>query len=104
MQLAQTSDVYIGPGTDPKSYLAALRADIELSRCDPFLVCATVMQPGFAEHEMGTRLSGTCLAHRAGYWLVYRAEDDRFYCFWGKDPSNLGAHGVSGSPLFCWSA
>jgi hypothetical protein len=35
---------------------------------------------------------------------VYQRAQDRFYCFWGESPSNLGAHGVSGSPLYCWSA
>jgi len=103
-QLERNSDVYLGSDTDPELYLAALRSDIQLHRCEPVTVTATVMEPGFPEHAVGTVLSGVCVAERAGYWLVYRPEEDRFYCFWGQDRANLGAHGVSGSPLYCWSA
>jgi hypothetical protein len=35
---------------------------------------------------------------------VYQPESDCFYCFWGTDLAALGAHGVFGSPLYCWSA
>lgn len=62
------------------------------------------MPPGFPRTAVGSSISGQCVAHNAGYWLVYQPEQDRFYCFWGTDRNNLGAHGVFGSPLYCWSA
>ena len=62
------------------------------------------MPPGFPGARVGSVISGQCVAHRAGYWLVYQSEHDCFYCFWGSDSSNLGAHGVFGQPLYCWPA
>jgi len=102
--LADTSDVYVGSGVDAPSYIARLADDLRASICDPFPISAAVMPPGFPEMALGDSIYGLCLAHRNGYWLVYQPEQDRFYCFWGTDTNNLGAHGVSGSPLYCWSA
>ncbi len=102
--LAETSDVYVNAGVDPAVYFAQLAASIRQHTCTPFNVSAVVMEPGFPDAAVGTNLSGQCVAHADGYWLVYQPEQDRFCSFWGQDPSNLGAHGVFGSPLYCWSA
>ena len=99
-----TSDVFISRSVDAHDYLAGLTANLRANICEPFVARAIVMPPGFPDISIGSTISGMCLAHRDGYWLVYRPEKDRFYCFWGADPSNLGAHGVIGSPLYCWSA
>lgn len=103
--LADASGVYINDGVDSQAYLSGLAADIRAHICTPFPLTATVMPPGFPDASVGSVISGQCVAHNAsGYWLVYEPEQDRFYCFWGTDSDNLGAHGVFGSPLYCWSA
>ena len=102
--LADTSRVFVGKGVDPETYYAQLRADIRGSLCEPFPASAKVVEPGFPHAEVGQSISGICLAHGSGYWLVYQPDEDRFYCFWGEEPESLGAYGVFGSPLYCWSA
>ena len=99
-----TSDVYVASGLDAPEYFAALEADIRSHVCTPFPLSATVMPPGFPDFQVGEIVSGHCVAHNAGYWLVYQTDRDAFYCFWGLDPADLGAPGVFGSPLYCWSA
>lgn len=94
------SHIYVPPSTSASDAEASLREHI----CEPFGVQAIVMPPGFPFAEEGATLSGTCLAHGNGYWLVYQAEEERFLCFWGQSASKLGAHGVYGNPLYCWSA
>ena len=102
--LSDTSGVYINAGVDAQSYLSGLASDILANLCTPFSLSATVMAPGFPDAAIGSTITGQCLAHKMGYWLVYQPEQDQFYCFWGTDPASLGAHGVFGSPLYCWSA
>ena len=102
--LSDRTGVYIVAGVDADAYIAELAADIRANSCTPFPLSATVMPPGFEDAPPGAVISGQCVAHRSGYWLVYQPERDRFYCFWGEDRSNLGAHGVEGQPLYCWSA
>jgi len=102
--LSDTSGVYVNSGVDAQSYFSGIANDIRQNVCEPFTVTAVVMAPGFPDSAVGSVISGQCVAHRRGYWLVYQPEQDRFYCFWGTSPSNLGAHGVFGSPLYCWSA
>lgn len=102
--LSETSDVYVNAGVDKASYFAGLADSIRRHLCEPFQVTAEVMPPGFEDEKVGSTISGLCVARSAGYWLVYRPEQDRFYCFWGTDAAHLGAHGISGSPLYCWSA
>ena len=102
--LSDTSDVYVNSGVDAASYFAQLAASIRQHVCEPFPVSAAVAAPSFPDATVGTVMAGECVAHNAGYWLVYQPERDRFVCFWGKDPENLSAHGVFGSPLYCWSA
>ena len=99
-----TSDVYVSPGMDAPEYFAALEADIRSHVCAPFLLSAMVMPPGFPDSQVGGFVSGQCVAHNVDHWLVYQPDQDTIYCFWGSDPANLGAHGVLGSPLSCWSA
>ena len=102
--LSDTSDVYVSDDADAESYFADLAADIRRHKCPPFQVSAVVLPPGFPDMPAGSSITGWCLAQRDGYWLTYRPEDDRFYCFWGSRRDALGAHGVMGSPLYCWSA
>jgi hypothetical protein len=102
--LSDTADVYVNTGVDPAAYFARLTDSIRKHLCEPFLVRAIVQEPGFPDAAVGSTISGHCIAHTDGYWLVYQSQQDRFYCFWGQEPSNLGAHGVFGSPLYCWSA
>lgn len=102
--LSDTSDVYVNEGVDEQSYFAELADSIRRHVCEPFPVTAEVMPPGFPDAEVGNTILGLCVAHKEGYWLVYHPAQDRFYCFWGTDTEHLGAHGVFGSPLYCWSA
>lgn len=102
--LSDGSGVYVNDGVDKEAYFASLADDIQQHLCDPFDIQATVKPPGFPDALEGDVIAGVCVAHRAGYWLVYQPDQDRFYCFWGTDVKNLGAHGVFGSPLYCWSA
>ena len=102
--LGDTTGVYVVAGEDVEAYYAHLRASIKASFINPLCVLATIMEPGFPNRATGSVISGICLAHNAGYWLVYEPEERQFYCFWGSSPESLGAHGVYGSPLYCWSA
>lgn len=102
--LRAATDVYVPPGVDEHAYLAALAADIRESRCRPHVVRASVVEPGLPGRNIGDVVTGVCVASRAGYWLVYDAENDVFLAFWGDRPDSLGAHGVFGSALYCWSA
>lgn len=102
--LSDASGVYVGDGVDRDLYLHGLKEDILNHQCDPFELSAIAMSPGFPDVADGDTITGWCVAKKNGYWLVYQPDQDRFYCFWGDDPGNLGAHGVYGSPLYCWSA
>ncbi len=104
LQMAETSDVYVGQGVDPSTYFEELRDDIRKHECQPFKVTASVMAPGFPGLLGGEKISGMCVAKDAGRWLVYQEKDKLFYAFWGTNEDSLGAHGISGSPLYCWSA
>lgn len=94
------SDIYVPPNTDRASVANHIRVNI----CDPFVVRAKVMEPGFPFTGVGEELEGVCIAHANGLWLVYQESEDRFLCFWGASKESLGAHGVFGNPLYCWSA
>lgn len=102
--LDEAADVHIGPGIDRSSHLRELAESIRRNMCEPFPVCAVVMPPGFPDRAVGDEVRGLCFAVKDGYWLVYQPEEDTFYCFWGQSADALGAHGVVGSPLYCWSA
>jgi hypothetical protein len=103
--LGDTAGVYVNAGVDAATYFQELANDIRAHMCEPFEVTATVEPPGFPDAAVGGTLSGLCVAHsQAGYWLVYQPAQDRFCCFWGASTNQLEAHGVYGSPLYCWSA
>lgn len=100
-----SGDVFINKGVDEVSYLSTLAEHLRSQLCEPFAVSAEVMEPGFPFADVGDTLHGYCIAHSAaGYWLVYQPDESRFLCFWGENALHLGAHGVFGSPLYCWSA
>lgn len=102
--LSETSDVYVNAGVDEASYFERLRSSIRSHIWEPFEVSAVVRAPRFPGIPVGATITGQCVAHSTGHWLVYHDEHDCFYCFWGIDPAHLGAHGVFGSPLCCWSS
>jgi hypothetical protein len=102
--LSDTSGIYVGEGVDEDLFFAELADDVRRHRCDPFKISAVVMPPGFPDEPIGSVISGVRVARRDGYWLVYQPEHDYFCCFWGSDLEHLGAHGVFGGPLYCWSA
>lgn len=103
-RLSDTAGVYVNEGVDAESYFQEIADDIRRNECEPFELDAIVEQPGFPHLKLGERVSGMCVAHKPGYWLVYRSEDKNFYMFWGEEENNLGSPGVFGSPLYCWSA
>lgn len=103
-RLFDGTGVYINEGVERTSYLRNLAEEVRNNRCEPFVITATVMSPGIPGFLEGTKIEGFCVAERAGHWLVYRPDDDLFYAFWGTNKDDLGAHGVFGSPLYCWSA
>jgi hypothetical protein len=103
-RLADTAGVYVNAGVDAIAYLDELANDIRRNECQPFEVSANVMTPGLPGFDEGERIAGLCLAKSDGRWLIYRPDDDQFYAFWGPEQGCLGAHGVFGSPLYCWSA
>lgn len=103
--LLDTTGVYVNDGVDAREYFESLKSEILASCCTPFTLKATVMSPGFPNAPIGSTITGQCVAYKlTGHWLVYQPEHDVFYCFWGKDKNNLGAHGVFGGALYCWSA
>ena len=97
---AEGESIYVPPHTDAR----LTESDIREHMCEPFEVSATAVAPGFSFADVGETLSGFCIAHDAGYWLVYQPTEKRFLCFWGTSPARLSAHGVVGNPLYCWSA
>lgn len=102
--LSKHSDVYIPSSKNEDKYINDLKSSILSSKCNPFLISAKIVEPGFPNKKLGEKLEGYCIAHNDGYWLVYQPEENIFYCFWGADLNTLGAHGIYGSPLYCWSA
>ena len=104
LALSDASGVHVGNDVDRDSYINELMEEIRRHQCDPFQLSAIVMPPGFPGVSEGDIITGCCVAYKSGYWLVYQPDQDRFYCFWGTDRGNLGAYGVYGSPLYCWSA
>ena len=102
--LTDSTGVYVNAGVNPGAYYAALAEDIQRNQCKPFEVSAVVTLPGFPHYALGSTIRAICVAHRAGYWLVYEPERDEFMCFWGTSTSNLSAPGIYGAPLYCWSS
>jgi hypothetical protein len=102
--LFESDDVYVPPGVNRQVYLSGIADDIRAHRCEPTLLTATVMAPAFPDVAEGDSITAMCVAKRDGYWLVYDHQRDRFCSFWGENPEMLGAHGVYGSPSYCWTA
>ncbi len=100
--MADTSGIIVPAGHVEASYFDSLRESIRKSLCEPFIATATVEEPGFPGMEIGQKISAYVFATSDGYYLAYEPAQDQFYCFWGTAPDNLGAHGVSGNPLYCW--
>src|ERR1043165_224961 len=92
--LADSSEVYIPKGVDRAAYVAGIADSIRKNRCAPFPLAAVVTDPGFPDLAVGETISGTCVAHYQGRWLVYEELRGRFLCFWGTDRGNLGAPGI----------
>jgi hypothetical protein len=97
---AEGEACYVSPSIDRREAMD----DVLVHLCEPFDVTAQVMPPGFAFAEIGRSVSAVCIAHRDGNWLVYQPDERRFVCFWGTSREHLGAHGVVGNPLYCWTA
>ncbi|MCA6215073.1 hypothetical protein KGA65_00840 [Ideonella sp. B7] len=102
--ISNRDDVFVSASANADEYFESLERDLRSSLCEPFSVSAQVMAPGFPFAEVGESIEGFCIAHARGYWLVYQPAEERFLCFWGESASNLGAHGVFGTPLGCWAA
>ena len=102
VDLTDTSGIIVPKGEDRAVYCERLRDSIRQHATTPDRISATVVEPGFRHRELGSQISGVLLAMTAGYWLVFEPEEREYYCFWGVDRSNLGAHGVCGNPLYCW--
>jgi hypothetical protein len=102
--MAGPSVAYVHRGVDERSYLDGLRAAIRMAICEPYRLQARVIEPAFPFARPGEVLSGYCVAKRDGYWLVFDPSRETYYAFWGTSEDNLGAHGVFGDPLYCWSA
>jgi hypothetical protein len=102
--MAGPSEAYVHRGVDERTYFEELRASVRGALCEPYRVRARVMQPAFPFAAEGEVLSGYCVAKRDGYWLVFDPNRETYYAFWGTGEDNLGAHGVFGDPLYCWSA
>ena len=102
--LADSSEVFMPKGVDSAAYVAGIADSVRKHRCAPFPLAAVATEPGFPDLPVGETISGTCVAHHQGRWLVYDDSRDRFLCFWGTDQRHLGAPGIFGTPLYCWSA
>lgn len=103
-RLSKGTGVYVNEQVDSTAYLSGLAENVRTCECAPFEISAIVMPPGLPGFTEGEKITGFCVARSDGRWLVYRPEDDTFYAFWGVCQNDLGAHGVFGTPLYCWSA
>ena len=101
---SDTKTVFTGHETDPEKYIEDAVKSIRECKCEPFIVKAKVLEPGFEGKTLSDTIQGYCVAKSKGYWLVYEPEEKTFYCFWGTSVETLGAHGVIGGALECWLA
>ena len=100
--MADTSGIIVPRGAEPQAYFESLRDSIRAAACEPFKVAAVLAGEDFPQALRGRRIEAYVLAAADGYWLAYQPESDRFYCFWGEDPTQLAAHREAGSPLLVW--
>ena len=96
------SGIIVPEGAEPAAYYEALRNSVRAAACEPLLVRAVITGEDFPGELQGQQVAAYVLAASEGYWLTYQPESDRFYCFWGSDPTRLAAHRGPGSPLFVW--
>lgn len=104
VDLLDTSGNIVPKDEDEVAFYEGLRASLRESATEPEWISATVVEPGFQHLEIGSKISGHLLARANGYWLVFDPIDSAYYCFWGTTRDKLGAHGISGNPLYCWWA
>jgi hypothetical protein len=102
--IGDTDDVFVSRHENRVEYLRRLEEGLRKSLCEPFELRAQVTEIGINGFAVGDRITGTCVAEANGYWLAYFADHDNFVIFWGADKEDLGAPGIEGSPLACWSA
>lgn len=109
LEQAMTDDppVIVPRGRDAQAYFEELRLSIRECATEAIRVTAVVVEPGFKNKALGSTITAHLLASsgqagQVGYWLVYEENEDEYYCFWGPDVDNLGAHGVAGNPIYCW--
>lgn len=103
-EISSTDDVFVSKHQNTSAYLTDLETGLRASMCAPFKISARVTEAGFEGVDLGDTISGTCIAEANGYWLVYQPEWDSFVVFWGTQKDHLGAPGIEGSPLACWSS
>lgn len=102
--IGSSQDVFVSKHESRDEYLQRLEEGLRDSLCEPFELSAQVTQLGIEGLVVGDRITGICVAEANGYWLVYSHKHDNFVIFWGTRKENLGAPGIEGSPLACWSA
>lgn len=102
--IAEPTTAYVNRGVDEDIYIEGLRQSVREAMCEPYPLEATVLEPAFPFAAIGDTLKGYCVAKRSGYWLVRDPLRRTYYAFWGTVEDRLGAHGVFGDPLYCWSA
>lgn len=102
--IRETDDVFVSRHQNREEYLVGLETGLRDSLCHPFELSAKVTEPGLEGLKEGSLVSGMCIAASNGYWLVYSPDRDTFLIFWGMQKDMLGAPGIEGSPLACWSS
>ena len=102
--IGNSQDVFVSKHENRDQYLQRLEKGLRDSLCEPFELSAQVSELGIDGFDIGDRITGTCVAKSNGYWLVYSHRHDSFVIFWGTQKEKLGAPGIEGSPLACWSA
>lgn len=100
--MSDTSGILVPAGRAPGEYFDSIRDGIRFAACPPLRVTVPVVGEDFPEHLRGTTITAWVLAGADGYWLAWRPESDEFYCFWGTEPAQLGAHRVAAPPLAAW--
>ena len=102
--ILKPTTAYTNRGIDEETYIEGLRESIRAAMCEPYPLAAIVREPAFPFAAIGETLEGFCVAKRDGYWLVRDPQRGTYYAFWGTAENSLGARGVFGDPVYCWSA
>ncbi|NOX68948.1 MAG: hypothetical protein GXP15_07170 [Gammaproteobacteria bacterium] len=101
---SDTRAVFTEHVNDPAKYIEDAIRSIRKCKCEPFVIKATVLEPGLEGKTPGDTIQGYCVAKSNGYWLVYEPKEGTFYCFRGTSVENLGVRGIVGGALECWLA